>query len=155
MATFSLNFDGFEEEFSLYGIRSPISKEFKFIYNINQSTDSQFKRINDLDIFNNTKTPQCHSLYHFHSPKTSLDYYIINNQSHTIESKEQGNTLFDEVKASAFLYKKFKFYNYLLKINAKITLEDAFNLSLPKLFFIEHILHIDNLSKKEKRLIEI
>lgn len=157
MSKIELKLDEFEDddEFTLFGVRTSITKEYKFVYWLNRELQFQFHRIEDLDIYMQGNL-QCHSMYFYEDMLEGVSYRLIQNASHSIPRElDSPATLFGEVGEKQFLLKKYKFYNYLLKLNTSLPEDSSFELSLQQLSFIDHLKRIDRLSKNEKRTIFI
>ncbi|MBV7441544.1 IPExxxVDY family protein [Weeksellaceae bacterium TAE3-ERU29] len=145
--------DEFDDEFTLYGIKTNNIKEYKFIYLLNKSLLTQFKRIEDLDVKFKENT-YCFSNYYHFDEISGNDCYLLQNLSQPLKNLSQQNSLFSEVTERHSLLKKHAFYDFFLKLNGNITQKPSFTLSLQKLNFIQHIKFIE-LTDKEKRLLII
>lgn len=137
----------------IYGIKTTQIEEYTFVYKLNKSLGMQFKRIADLDVTHNERE-SCHSNYHYHDEISFNDCYLIKNISHSVSRSLQPALLFEEIPEQYFLLKRFKFYDFFLKLSDNIALNPTFRLSLQQQSYIKHIELIE-LTPKEQRFLII
>ncbi|WP_322971493.1 IPExxxVDY family protein [Faecalibacter sp. LW9] len=75
-------------DFQLVGVHSSFESSFQFIYHLNQTFDTRFHRIKDLDILINQQE-FFFSTYHWFDTFNKIEYYIIKNRPIQVVSKNK------------------------------------------------------------------
>lgn len=146
--------DEFEEDFTCYAIQTNGMDETKFVYNLNKITGKKFQRVKDLDV-NIKNSEYCFSFYAYHDKIKEIDYFLIKNQSHKVHSTDAQPSLFDHIEESEFVLKKYKEYDYLLKI--PFTDEPIFidNTIWQQNSLVQNLHILNKLTPKERNLLSL
>lgn len=147
-------FDDFEDESTYYAIQTNGIDEAKFIFLLNKLLNFSFRRIHDLDVTIKGNV-FCFSLYEYNNDIDAIDYYIFKNLSHPKKSSGTSTSLFDDIAESEFILKKYKGFDYIVKIpsvDGPVLLNDV---SLHDAAFIQNYTMLENLTAKEKNLLTL
>lgn len=104
-------------DFQLFGVISDISNSFQFAYKLNQSFQSSFKRIDDLDVQIAPDVTVFYPIYEWRNKEQLACYHLIKNISYQTINKKKEMDLFNLFDATPFLIPQHKQYNYILRVS--------------------------------------
>lgn len=103
-------------DFQLYGIATAFSDSPQFIYNVNNSFQTRFERMKDLDVLIENQMAY-YPIYEWEDCDTQTYYHIVKNSAYILDSSQNLSnlsTLFDVVPT---LIPQHKEYNYFLRVS--------------------------------------
>lgn len=106
-------------DFELYGISSKFLDSVQFVFNLNTVFQTQFQRIEDLDILIDGQTTY-YPMYEWEDVNSHTLYHIVKNLAYTTEINQKMSNLSSLFDVTPNLIKQYKEYNYFLKVSPEL-----------------------------------
>lgn len=125
-------------DFQLYGIATAYSDSPQFIYNLNQSFQTRFERIKDLDVLIEDQIAY-YPIYEWEDCNSQIYYHIVKNSAYILNSNQNLSNLSTLFDVTPTLIPQYKEYNYFLRVS-----QEDFNITLIKEnSFIQKVTQLD------------
>ena len=92
MTTHRISTDFYEHSYTLIAVHCALA-DYQLAYQLNSQTATKFKRIQDIDFYNNSIS---FSTYEWEDQKKDMLWNLVSNTSDIIASEINNNTLFDK-----------------------------------------------------------
>lgn len=123
MTTHRISTDFYEHSYTLIAVHCSLA-DYQLAYQLNSKTYTKFKRIQDIDFYNNSIS---FSTYEWEDQKKDMLWNLVSNTSGIIASETNNNTLFDKETPILinYLIPERKKTDYFIKIDGELMQKDT------------------------------